>query len=66
MGGRWYCDGSNYFEETGAASMDSCYYLCEGSPLQRLTCLSGRWDEDTSQDQQRFTCRVNREGDQWC
>ena len=46
--------------------MDSCYYLCEGSPLQRLTCLSGRWDEDTSQDQQRFTCRVNREGDQWC
>ena len=61
-GGRWYCDGSHYIQEAETRSLESCYYLCEGSRLQRLTCLSGTWDQDLSQDEQRFTCRVGREG----
>ena len=61
-GGRWYCDGSNSSLVSEARSLDSCYYLCEANKLQRLTCLSGKWDEDPVINQERFTCRVNRDG----
>ena len=59
-GGGWYCDGTNQTNEvTQASSLQTCYYLCEGSSLQRLTCLSGNWDQGL-EDSQRFTCNVNR------
>ena len=61
-GGGWYCDGTNQTNQVSqAASLQSCYYLCEGSALQRLTCLSGTWDHQPDPGEpQRFTCKVNR------
>ena len=60
-GGGWYCDGTNQTaQDSKAASLQTCYYLCEGSSLQRVTCLSGSWDKDL-EDSQRFTCNVNRD-----
>ena len=60
-GGGWYCDGTNQTNQvTQAASLQTCYYLCEGSSLQRVTCLSGNWDQ-ALEDSQRFTCHVNRD-----
>ena len=62
-GGGWYCDGNNEANQVSrAVSLQTCYYLCEGSPLHSLTCLSGSWDQEPGlEDTQRFTCNVNRD-----
>lgn len=64
--GTWFCNGHNTSVPQGEpiGLNKNCFYKCGAKPLQKVSCISGHWDQDVDTDLHRFTCPIRIKDDE--